>query len=310
MKRLRSCFIPLLAAFICLSFGGCKTGDASGSRPKVLRFAYSPQMEQLEGSTLRIDLMRNYLQNQLHMPVEVVRVEGYAATIEAMRAEKVDVATFGGLGYIIAARKAGAEAIAARGNADGTVGGYRSVIAVPRNSPLHSMADLKAHANDLVFTFADPASTSGYLYPRVGLVSMGINPDKDFKKMIFAGGHPAAVMAVRSGKVDAGAFAQAMMIRLIELHKMEPGDVRILWTSELIPNSAIAVRKALPEPFKKELQATFIAIPAKDPELWKNWSKAFQGPSSGTTNVAVDDATYNSLRKYAAQVKDFNIAEN
>jgi phosphonate transport system substrate-binding protein len=250
------------------------------------------------------------LQNELRMPVEIVRVEGYASTIEAMRADKVDIANFGALGYIIAARKADAEAIVARGNADGSMGGYRSVIAVPRDSLIHSMADLKAHAGSMVFAFADPASTSGYLYPRVGLQSMGIDPDKDFKKLIFAGGHPSAVMAVKSGKVDAAAFAEAMMNRLIELHKLAPGDIRILWTSELIPNSAVAVRKQLPEDLKKQIQVALLAIPAKDPILWANWSKSFHGPWSGTTNVAVTDASYDGLRRYAAQVKDFKFGEN
>ena len=163
MKPLRYYFISLFLVLICLSLGGCKAGNASDSWAKVLRFAYSPQAEQLEGNTLRIDLMRNYLQNELHMPVEIVRVEGYSATIEAMRADKVDIATYGGLGYIIASQKAGAEAIIARGNPDGSIGGYRSAIAVPKNSSIHSIADLKAHSKDLVFAFADPASTSGYL---------------------------------------------------------------------------------------------------------------------------------------------------
>ena len=132
----------------------------------------------MEGGGLRKELMRKYLQEQLHMPVEVVTVQGYAPTIEAMRANKVDIAGFGALAYIIAAKNAGAEAITAYGNADGSLGGYRSVIAVPKNSPIHTVEDLKAHAKDLVFAFSDPASTSGNLYPRVGLLSMGINQRK------------------------------------------------------------------------------------------------------------------------------------
>ena len=95
----------------------------------------------------------------------------------------------------------------ARGNPDGSLGGYRSMIAVPKNSPIHSMQDLKAHAKDIVFSFSDPASTSGNLYPRVGLLSMGINPEKDFKKVVFSGTHPATVLTVAAGKVDAGAFS-------------------------------------------------------------------------------------------------------
>jgi len=310
MKRLHDCLVPLLAIIMSFPLGGCKLGNASDAWPKVLHYAFSPQMEQLQGGGLRIDLMRNYLQSQLHMPVDVVRVEGYAPTIEAMRADKVDVATYGGLGYILASQKAGAEAIVARGFPDGQIGGYRSMIAVPKDSPYHSMQDLKAHAKDIVFAFADPASTSGYLYPRVELQSIGIDPDKDFKQVLFANGHLASLMTVKAGKVDAGAFMQGILNRMIQEHRIQPGDVRVLWTSELIPNSCTAVRKALPEKLKKEIQAAFLAIPQKDPALWANINGLFHTMDTGTRYVPVDDATYNGLRKYASQVKDFKLAEN
>ncbi len=301
---------PILLSLLCLSLNGCKPGNASDSWPKVLRYAYSPQMEELQGGTFRYDEMRKYLQSQLHIPVELIQVDTYASTIEAMRAQKVDIATYGGLSYILASQKAGAEAIVARGFPNGSRGGYRSVIAVPKNSPIHSMADLKAHAKDLVFDFADPASTSGYLYPRVGLQSMGINPDTDFKKVVFAGNHLAAAMTIVSGKVDAGAYMESVMIRLIALHKMSPDSVRIIWRSELIPNSCTTVRKNLPEKLKQQIQAALISLPQKDPALWANYMQTFHTPWSGSVNVPVTDADYDGLRKYAAQVKNFNFAEN
>lgn len=306
----RRYLLPILLVLLCLPLAGCKFGNASDSWPKVLHYAYSPQMEELQGGTFRIEEMRKYLESQLHIPVELVQVQGYAPTIEAMRAQKVDIATYGGLGYIIASQKAGAEAIIARGFPNGSMGGYRSVIAVPKNSPIYSMADLKAHAKDIVFDFADPASTSGYLYPRVGLQSAGINPDTDFKKVVFAGNHLAAAMTIVSGKVDAGAFMEPMMTRLISLHKMSPDDIRIIWRSDLIPNSCTAVRKNLPEKLKRQIQAALIALPQKDPALWSNYMQTFHTPWSGSVNVAVKDADYNGLRKYAAQVKTFNLAEN
>ncbi len=258
---------------------------------------------------MRADLMRAYLQKELNMPVEVVRVEGYAPTIEAMRAEKVDIASFGSLAYIIASQKAGAEAIVSRGNADGSLGGYRSVIAVPKDSPYHSLADLKAHAQDIVFAFADPASTSGNLYPRVGLLSAGIEPEKDFKKVVFAGTHPAAVMTLKENKVDASAFMETAPNRLIATHRLEPGDVRVIWTSELIPDGPTAVRKSLSEELKKRIQAALLEIPVKDPALWDNLQKTYSTFGTATKNIAVNDATYDGLRKYALQVKDFNFVE-
>jgi len=313
MKRLSSCLaVVFLSGLMLLCLNGCKAGHASDGRPAVLHYAYSPQAEQMEGGSLRIELMRKYLESQLHMPVEVVRVEGYAPAIEAMRAEKIDVANFGSLSYIIAAQKANAQAIVARGNPDGKLGGYRSVIAVPKNSPYHSIEDLKAHAKDIVFAFADPASTSGNLYPRVGLLNAGINPEKDFKKVVFAGGHPASVMAVKAAKVDAGAFMEAAPRRFIRTNKMAADDIRVIWTSDLIPNGCYALRKALPEQLKKDIQNALVAIPTKDPELWAHLTSlqsTLLSSNSGSVNVPVSDASYDGLRKYASQVKDFNFVD-
>jgi phosphonate transport system substrate-binding protein len=312
MKRLPGCSMFLLAGMLCLSLNGCKGVQASNGRPAVLHYAFSPQAEQMESGALRIELMRKYLEQQLHMPVEVVRVEGYAPAIEAMRAEKIDLGNFGSLSYIIAAQKANAQAIVARGNDDGTIGGYRSVIAVPKNSPYHSIEDLKAHAKDIVFAFADPASTSGNLFPRVGLLNAGIDPEKDFKKVVFAGGHPASVMAVKAGKVDAGAFMESAPRRFIRTNKMAADDIRVIWTSDLIPNGCYAVRKALPDQLKKDIQTALIEMRIRDPELWAHLNSlqsTLLSSNSGSVNVAVSDATYDPLRKYASQVKDFNFVE-
>lgn len=310
MKRLRLCSLSLPLVLFCLSLGGCKVGNASNDRPAVLHFAFAPQADLLQGGALRRELMVKYLSKQLHMPVDMVLVDGYGPTIEAMRAEKVDMISGSSLTYLLAAQEAGAEAIVARGFPDGAMGGYRSVIAVPRNSPIRSMADLKAHAKNLVFAFAEPASTSGYLYPRVGLQNAGINPNTDFKKVVFSGNHLATVMTLKAGQVDAAGFMQSILPRLIDMHKIQPGDVRVLWTSDLIPNGPYAVRKALPEQFKKEIQAALLAMPVKDPALWANINSLFRTQDSGTVPVAVTDANYDGLRKYAAQVKDFNFAQN
>lgn len=311
IRRLRYISISFSLVLICFSLGACKSGNANDNWPKVLYVAYAPQTDLLQGGAIRRELLVKYLSQQLHMPVEVVMVDGYGPTIEAMRAEKVDMFSGSSLTYLLAAQKAGAEAIAVRGFPDGSIGGYRSVIAVPGNSSIHSMQDLKAHAKDLVFAFAEPASTSGYLYPRVGLQNAGINPDTDFKKVIFSGNHLASVMTLKEGKVDAAGFMISILPRLIQMHKIEPRDVRVLWTSDLIPNGPYAVRKTLPEQLKKNIQAALIAMPAKDPAAWKTINSIFSTSDSGTVVVAVTDASYDGLRRYASQVKDFNsTAEN
>jgi phosphonate transport system substrate-binding protein len=90
---------------------------------------------------------------------------------------------------------------------------------------------------------------------------------------------------------------------------LAPDEVRIIWTSDLIPNGPYAVRKGLPEQLKKDIQAALIAMPAKAPEAWANINSLFRTPASGPQLIAVNDATYDGLRRYAARVKDFNFVE-
>ena len=50
-------------------------------------------------------------------------------------------------------------------------------------------------------------------------------------------------------------------------------------------------------------------MPTKAPETWANINSLFRTQDSGTQLVAVNDATYDGLRKYAARVKDFNFVD-
>jgi phosphonate transport system substrate-binding protein len=286
----------------------CRSSQQSGGNPSVIRYAFAPSEEEMQDNSERAELMSKYLTAQLHIPVEIIKVSGYAPTIEAMHTGKVDIATFGPLGYIIASQKAGAEAIVASGGPDGKLGTYNSIIAVPKSSPLQSIADLKAHAKSLTFMFVDPASTSGYLIPRAYLQTIGINPDTDFGKVVFAGSQLAAILTIKAGKIDAGSVMEEILIpRLIALGKLAPGDLRILWTSDPIPHSPICVRSSLPAPLKEKIQQALLEIPQKDPALWETIKKTYRQPDM--TFVAVKDSTYDGLRKFADQVKGFNFTE-
>jgi phosphonate transport system substrate-binding protein len=306
-----SFFRILLAASAIVLVGSlmaCRSSQQNGGNPSVIRYAFAPSEEEMQDNSMRAQLMSKYLSSELHIPVEIIHVSGYAPTIEAMHTGKVDIATFGPLGYIIASQKAGAEAIIASGNADGKLGTYNSIIAVPKDSPLHSMDDLKAHAKSLTFMFVDPASTSGYLIPRAYLQTIGIDPDTDFGKVVFAGSQLAGILTIKAGKIDAGSVMEQMLIpRLIALGKLAPGDLRVLWTSDPIPHSPICVRSSLPAPLKERIQQALLAIPQKDPALWESLKKTYRIPDM--TFVAVHDSTYDGLRKFAAEVKGFNITE-
>src|ERR1700742_632844 len=164
-QRWRGALLLFISALLASSIVACKSSGGNSLNPSIIRFAFQPSEEEMQDNSVRAKMLSDYLKAQLNIHVEVINVTGYAPTIEAMHTGKIDIATFGPMGYLLASQKAGAEAIVSAGNADGTLGSYNSIIAVPRTSSLHSIDDLKTKAKNLTFMFVDPASTSGYLIP-------------------------------------------------------------------------------------------------------------------------------------------------
>src|SRR6516225_3409069 len=128
----------------------------------------------------------------------------YNATIEAMRASKVDVALMGAFGYVLATTQAPVEAFAVTVTKKSNSPDYHSII-IARNdeTDLTSLDSLRGHT----FAFVDPSSTSGSLMPKAAMMDNHIVPESDLKKVIYSGGHDASIIAVAEGKVDAASVA-------------------------------------------------------------------------------------------------------
>lgn len=83
---------------------------------------------------------------------------------------------------------------------------YHGVIFVPEESR-------KNHPEDLLgctMGWVDRQSCGGFLFPRLGLIEYGLNPNEHFLQEYLFGSHTAVVAAVAAGKVDAGATYMSM----------------------------------------------------------------------------------------------------
>ena len=134
------------------------------------------------------------------MKVDTFVGSDYNATIEALRAGHVDVALLGPFSYVLATTVAPVEAFAVTVIARTMQPSYQSIIIAPKDGPVNSLADLKGRT----FAFVDPGSTSGFMVPSAAFIKAGITPEKDFRQVMYSGGHDATIVAVGSGKVDAG----------------------------------------------------------------------------------------------------------
>jgi len=180
--------------------------------------------------------------------VEVFVATGYNAEIEAMRNDKLELAEFGPLGYVLAHQIAKAEAVAAFGAVDGKPVTYWASLVTYPTSGIKTVADIRGHS----FAFSDAASTSGHLFPAYGLRKAGIDPDKDIKA-IYAGSHTASFEAIYNHKVDAGELNSEQLESATQRGHYKDGDLVVLWKSDPIPTDPFAVRGDMPDAFKKKL---------------------------------------------------------
>lgn len=285
-----------------LSLCACSKGVAktSSAWPAKLRYLVSISDENPDVESSRLAPIGRYLESELHIPVEVMGTSGYGVAIEALRAHKIEACTLGSFGYVIAADKAGAEVIAMRGSMEGKPSVYTGSLAVVADSTLKTVDDLIAHAKELTVSFVDPASSSGNLVQRGFLHSVGIVPEKAFKKVVYSQNHPAGAMTLLAGKVDVAAVSTTLIPSLVRTHKLKEGAIRYLWMSPGIPEGPIAVRKDLPQDFKDKLRDALVQMQAKAPEAYLNMTaKVYYERYQNTKFVPANDAIFNPLRVLA-----------
>ncbi|UTD26443.1 phosphonate ABC transporter substrate-binding protein [Bradyrhizobium sp. WD16] len=238
-----------------------------------INFAVVPA-ENASGVTERWTPFANYLSKELGIKVNLRIANDYAAVIEGQRSGNIQLASYGSASFA-RARLTGVntDAFANDINADGSTG-YYSVLFVKAASPYKNVDQLKGKNLGLV----DPNSTSGNNVPRFELDKMGISdPDAYFGKVVFAGSHENALLALSQGTVDVAAnqwtsdddstLAQMLtkgMLKNADGSAMKRDDFRVIHKSAQIINGPYAYSSDLPEALKAAIAKAFFEAPAKD----------------------------------------------
>lgn len=200
------------------------------------------------------------MRKSLGMDVVPFVATDYTGVIEAMRAKKLDVAFFAPGAYVLAEQHAKAKVIL-KATREGKAVFYSAII-THRESGIRSLRDLKGKT----FAFVDPVSVSGAIYPRALLLGEGLNPERDFSRVIYAGGHDATVLAVLKRKVDAGAtFANDIQGRHGAWHeylkdRKEQDQIRVIAYSKPSPSDNIAVVEGLDPGIVTRIKQAFLRM--------------------------------------------------
>jgi len=233
-------------------------GAAAADRPLILALTPSRDPTALQEAG---DAFARTVTALSGVPIRAQVASDYAGVVEALRSRRVDLAFVHPVGYVLANREAGCQ-ILVRDVWQGKTA-YTARFYVRKGSGIERVEDLRGKT----VAFVDPASSSGYIYPMVLLIKMGLVRDQDpksfFKEALFAGTHEAALSSVVHGRVDAAAsFDKAP-----ELHLKDPGLIgRLGFVGETpeIPEAGICARPGLPADILARVKRALLAI--KGPE--------------------------------------------
>jgi phosphonate transport system substrate-binding protein len=205
-----------------------------------------------------------------------VKVNGFYATdyagiIEAQRFNKVQIAWYGNRSAMDAVDRSGGEVFAQFVDLDGTPG-YYSYLITHRDSGITSLDQVLKNGKSYSFGIGDPASTSGTLVPTYYVFTMnGLDPRTHFK-VSRSSNHEGNFLAVLNRQVDVATSNSEMTEKVREKNPERMEQIRILWTSPLIPRDPLVWRKDLPADMKKKVQAFVVGYgkDAREKEILKN----------------------------------------
>ena len=218
----------------------------------VLRITAIPDESPTELARKAAPLVK-YLESRLGMKVEFTPVTDYAAAVETLVNRKVDLAWFGGFTFVQAHVRSGGKMIPLVQREEDER--FKSVF-ITSDPAITKLTDLKG--KDL--SFGSQSSTSGHLMPRSFLLQVGLNPDKDFRRVAYSGAHDATIAAVASGKVQAGALNNSVWDKFVAEKKVDTSKVRVFFTTPPYFDYNWTVHADMPAALRDKLSKAFLDL--------------------------------------------------
>ncbi len=243
------------------------------------------------------------LEDELGVEVEFFQATDYAGIIEAQIAGKVDLAQYGPFSYVLAKNNgANIDPVGAIVDAPDEEPGYQSYgIAKGDNASVTELADFAGKS----VCFVDPGSTSGFLYPSAGLLELGIDPETGVNP-VFAGGHDASALSVANGDCEVGFAFDAMVDGLVD-GQLAEGDLKVVWKSEVIAGSPLAMSLELPESMQEAIRTSVLEKANRDALLEAGYCDTAENCGLTDENawgwVPVDDSFYDGVRAVCEATK-------
>ena len=228
----------------------------------------------------------DYLEKETGMKVEYTPVTDYAAVVEGLATNKIDMAWLGGFTFVQAKIRTNGGATPIVQRAEDAV--FTSKFIVPADSPVKSLSELKGKT----MAFGSPSSTSGHLMPRYFLMKEGVDAGKDFKNVAFSGAHDATVAFVAGGKAEAGVLNASVMDKLLETKNPNALKVKVIATTPPYFDYNWTVRPGLDAALTRKLTEAFLKL---DPNNAAH--KELMGLQRASKFIATSSANYDGIEQ-------------
>lgn len=273
-----------------LALGLASTAHADGWRDSIeeIRFGIIP----VETQTQTTDTMEgfiDYASEKLGVPVKTFTATEFIGINNALISGQIEIAWTSPSAYSGSWLECDGcvKPLVTATDKDGNLG-YNSVLIVKADSPYQIVEDLKGKT----VARTDPNSNSGYLVPTVQFKEMG-KPVNEYFNSPVSGGHTQSVLGVLNGTYDAAwtwtteGDGYGQIRTMIDKGMLDRSQIRVIWTSALVPPPPIIVRTDMPEDLQAELRELFVNLHKDNMELAEAVAK---GETQGF--VPVDHSTY------------------
>ncbi len=217
-------------------------GIISTEASQNLKSAWQPILDDMEKKT--------------GMKINAFFASDYAGIVEGMRFNKVQAAWFGNKSAMEAVDRSNGEVFAQMVNADGSQGYYSHLI-VNKDSPIKTLDDVLKNGKNLSFGNGDPNSTSGFLVPSYYVFAKNKIDPKTFFKVTRSANHETNGLAVANKQIDVATINSEVMDHMKEQQSAKFNEIRIIWTSPLIPLDPLVMRKDVPPAAAKAVRDFF-----------------------------------------------------
>ena len=258
MTILKSNRRGFIAASGALSVASLLASPAIAQGKKKLRFGVGPLMPTPDDTKKAYLPLFTYLAKELGNPdFDLVATTDWAGMAVAMGSGQLDVAWMGPWGYIIANNATGCQAVATVKYDDKPT--YLGIIVARPDLQVTKFPD---DTKGKSMSFADVGSTSGWLIPTYYAKEVWKIDPRTFWKYSEGATHPANEMAVSSGQVDMATDFDRQRNAMIAAGRIKEDSNKIIWTSDPLPNDAIALPANAPREMGAQVQKILTSITA------------------------------------------------